>query len=231
MTFLEQWRPARVRAQHTRHSFVRDKLREAILQGHLKPGDRLDQNELAELFKVSRSPVRTALISLAAEGLVYNEPHRGSIVAELGPDELEEIYQIRKVLEGIAARQGAPHLTEEQVQQMAEIVEQLDGTFDASERVLLNQGFHDILYRAARRPRLFALIQTLSNTALPYTHLHFNEPRHWDIASKGHRRILVACLARDGEAAQQAAEAHIQEVCESMLENWGRRPPRAMDSG
>lgn len=207
-------------SHHSRDTVVRDKLREAILHGHLRPGERLEQKEIAEHFKVSRSPVRAALISLAAEGLVYTEPHRGSIVAELSPAELEEIYEIREVLEGIAARQGAPNLSDQQLEQMAAIKDELDHATSATDRVRLNQEFHNILYGAGRRPRLYALIQMLSNTTLPYTHLHFNQPKHWEIANTGHHHILAAALRRNGAEAERATAEHIRAVCDSMLENW-----------
>ena len=91
-------------AFQTRQKVVVSRLREAILRGSFAPGERLDQKEISERLKVSRSPVREALRTLAAEGLVEVIPHRGAVVAELSPDELEEIVAIRSVLEGMAAR-------------------------------------------------------------------------------------------------------------------------------
>lgn len=224
MNLSEHWKPVQEWTRQTRHSLVRDRLREAILRGYFKPGERLDQKEIARLFNVSRSPVRAALVSLAAEGLVENEPHRGSIVAELTPVEVEEIYLIRKVLEGIASRLGVPNLTQGEIEQLQALMDELETATDVDERVRLNQEFHNVLYQAAGRPRLYALIQTLSNTALPYTRQYFITEEHWAIASSGHRDIFAACLDRDGDGAQAATEKHIAEVCESMLSHWGQKP-------
>lgn len=230
MEMLDQWKPIQDWTQHTRHSLVRDRLREAILRGYFKPGERLDQKKIARLFNVSRSPVRAALVSLTVEGLVKNELHRGSIVAELTPEEVDEIYLIRKVLEGIAARLGAPNLTDEQIAQLQTLMGELETATDVDDRVRLNQEFHNILYNSAGRPRLYALIQTLSNTALPYTRQYFITPEHWSIASAGHRAIFAACLERDGDQAQATTEKHIAEVCESMLSHWGQMPSDSTNS-
>lgn len=230
MEMPDQWKPIQQWTQQTRHSLVRDRLREAILRGYFKPGQRLDQQEIARLFNVSRSPVRAALVSLAAEGLVKNEPHRGSIVAELTPEEVDEIYLIRKVLEGIAARLGVPNLTEEEIGQLQVLMGELEAATDVDERVRLNQEFHNILYSAAGRPRLYALIQTISNTALPYTRQYFITEEHWAIANAGHRAIFDACLARDGDRAQAATEKHNADVCETMLSHWGQMPSDGSNS-
>jgi DNA-binding GntR family transcriptional regulator len=112
-------------AFQTREEFVAHRLREAILVGQLKPGDRLDQNEIAELLGVSRSPVREALRTLAAEGLVDVFPHRGAAVAELSVDELEEIFLIRRTLEGMAARLSALSMDDNEIAELETILEEM----------------------------------------------------------------------------------------------------------
>src|SRR5512137_1529626 len=102
----------------TLEAFVADRLREAILRGDLKPSERLDENAIAAQLEVSRTPVRSALRMLAAESLVEVHPHRGAVVRELTADELEEIYLIRRVLEGNVARLAAPHIDDERLRAM-----------------------------------------------------------------------------------------------------------------
>ncbi|HEX9921832.1 MAG TPA: GntR family transcriptional regulator, partial [Anaerolineae bacterium] len=94
---MENWELASQDVLKTRDGFVADKLREAIQQGYFEPGQKLDQHEIAELLNVSRSPVREALRTLAAEGLVEFYPHRGAVVVELSLRELEEIFLMRAV--------------------------------------------------------------------------------------------------------------------------------------
>jgi DNA-binding GntR family transcriptional regulator len=217
---MDDWKPASFPALHTRRTYVVDQLREAILRGFYMPGDRLDQGDIATLFNVSRSPVRSALVLLEAEGLVHNEPHRGAVVAELSRTELEEIYLIRGVLEGIAARLGAPALTEPQLVDMRLLFSRLDESPAPDLYARLNNEFHNIIYAAAHRPRLFSIIKTLTNTALPYTRQYFMSADHHRTARVGHVAVLEACEARDGKAAQAATEAHLATVWAEMAQQW-----------
>ena len=92
------------RQPRTREEFAADRLREAIFRGELEPGERLDEHALAELWGISRTPVRSAIRILAAESLIELHPHRGAVVNELSPNELGEVYLVRGLLEGMAAR-------------------------------------------------------------------------------------------------------------------------------
>ena len=126
----------------TREEFAAQKLREAILLGHLKPGDKLDQNEIAELLGISRSPVRDALRTLAAEGLVEVIPHRGAAVAELSADEVEEIFLIRRILEGMAARLATQRIGPAQIAELQAVLDEIDQTSDLDGWLELNRRFH-----------------------------------------------------------------------------------------
>ncbi len=204
----------------TLEEYVAHRIREAILKGYFKPGERLDQTELAELLGVSRSPVRDALRRLAAEGLVTMHPHRGAVVAELSPEELEEIYLIRRVLEGLAARLAVPHLDEEDLGALREILERMDETEDADEWIDLNYRFHHTLYRAANRPRLLSIIDTLRNTVAPYIRQYIATPEYRAKAQASHWRIYQACAAGDAEAAERETVAHLQTVADGVLLFW-----------
>jgi DNA-binding GntR family transcriptional regulator len=201
----------------TLEEYVANKLREAILKGYLKPGEKLDQNEIAELLGVSRSPVRDALRKLAAEGLVQIHPYRGAIVAELSPEELEEIYMLRRVLEGLAARLAVPYLDAERLTVLEEILQAMDETEDADAWIELNYRFHHIIYEAARRPRLLALIDNLRNIVAPYIRQYISTPEYRQSAQASHRRILEACVRRDAVAAQRETEEHLQAVVNGVL--------------
>lgn len=201
----------------TLEEYVASKLREAILKGYLKPGEKLDQNEIAELLGVSRSPVRDALRKLAAEGLVQIHPHRGAIVAELSLEELEEIYMLRRVLEGLAARLAVPHLAEERLAALGEILRAMDETEDVDVWIDLNYRFHHMIYEAAKRPRLLALIDNLRNIVAPYIRQYISSPGYRQSAQTSHRRILEACLRRDPVAAQRETEEHLQAVVDGVL--------------
>lgn len=214
---MENWKIETVNVLQTREEFVADRIREAILRGYLKPGQRLDQNEIAELLNVSRSPVREALRTLAAEGLVQVYPHRGAVVAELSPEELEEIYFIRGVLEGLAARLAAPKMDDDRIATLGEILQELEATTDPGRWVELNRRFHHTIYQAASRPRLISIIENLRNTSAPYIRQFIASSEHMREARESHRRIFEACKMRDGMLAQEETQKHLKAVCDGVL--------------
>lgn len=215
---MHRWTPSTAILQ-TREDFVIDELREAIVRGHFKPGEKLDQSEIAELFKVSRIPVRQALRTLTAEGLVKIYPHRGAVVAELSRDELEEIYFLRGVLEGVAARLAAPKMDEERIAKLQAILEKMDQTTDLDEWLDLNREFHHTIYQVINRPRFLAMIESLRNTAAPYTRDYIASPEYLEATRLGHRQILEACINRDGVLAQEETQKHLMVKCEDVLVN------------
>ena len=202
----------------TREEFVGHKLREAILLGQLKPGDRLDQNEIANLFGVSRSPVREAMRTLAAEGLVDVYPHRGAVVAELSAGELEEIFLIRRILEGMAARLATPSMNGDDIAELETILGEIDQTGDLDRWLELNRRFHHTLYQAAGRPRLFSIVENLRNTTAPYTRQFIASAEHIETAQVRHRTILKACADGDGMLAERETQKHMETVCKGVLE-------------
>lgn len=214
---MSDWQLSSDNVLQTRDGYVAERLRRAILRGHFKPGERLDQNEIAELLSVSRSPVREALRTLAAEGLVEVYPHRGAVVAELSPAEFEEISIIRVVLESMAARLAAPHIDDERIALLKDILAELDCTTDLDRWVELNRRFHNTIYQAVHRPRLLSFIENLRITMTPYIRQYIASDEHLNAARIGHRRILEACINRDDKLAQEETERHLKDVYEEAL--------------
>jgi DNA-binding GntR family transcriptional regulator len=202
----------------TREEFVADRLRQAILRGDLEPGQRLDEKALAEVWGVSRTPVRSAIRILAAESLVELHPHRGAVVSELSRDELEEVYLIRGILEGMAARLAAPKIDEERIAVLQAILVEMENTPDPDEWMALNNRFHHTIYQAANRPRMLSIIEYVRNIATPYIRQFIDAPEHMESSLRDHRRILDACASADGERAETEIRKHLQEVCEENLE-------------
>ena len=212
---MDGWEFNATNVLQTRDSFVATKIREFIQQGYFAPGKKLDQNEIAELLNVSRSPVREALRTLAAEGLVKVIPHRGAVVTQLSFEELEEVFLMRAALEGLAARLGVAKITDEQVARVQAILHDLNGAKELDDWLHLNSSFHHSIYKAVEKPRLFALIERLRNTATPYIRQYVASPEHLAAAQVGHEQILAACLKRDPKLAQDATQQHIEAVWES----------------
>lgn len=201
----------------TREEVVANALRKAILRGTFKPGEKLDQQSLAEGLGVSRSPVREALRTLAAEDLVTNIPHRGAIVTERSVAELEEILFMRVLLEGAAVRRAAPLMDKARLQRLEEIMASAEKLSEFQDILELNNDFHTTAYSAFEQPHLIKVIQMWRNKVAPYNRIFLDVPGCREKAWADHYRIYEACVARDGERAEQETKKHLEQVFEGIL--------------
>ena len=186
-------------------------LREAIVEGRLRPGDRLVESEVASLLGVSRTPVREAFRRLQQEGFITVEG-RGAEVTKLTKRDILEIYACRRVLEGLAAHLAARHRTEEDLVAMAEALDRAEQAIAAGcmdEAVRWNIAFHDHLIRAAGNVHLGRLMETLRTYALQYrtVALHLR-PRPLSVVEE-HRRIYEAIAQGEGPWAEALMKMHI----------------------
>ncbi|MBO8129635.1 MAG: GntR family transcriptional regulator [Peptococcaceae bacterium] len=195
---------------------VRDKvyfrLRQAILKGHLKPGDRLIERKLAEQLSVSRTPVREAIRMLELEGLVSHLPRIGAMVAQVNDMDVLEVYHIRAVLEGLAARMAAEKIEPHQLQHLTkllETMEQLSDTGDLDKLEKVHREFNDAIYRAADSPRLYGMITFLVDYISSCARVGYSYPGRVKEAAREHRRLVEAIKLRDGDLAEQVAREHI----------------------
>jgi DNA-binding GntR family transcriptional regulator len=145
----------------TAQDLVLSALREAILSGVLEPGARLRQEELADLFGTSRIPVREALRALEYEGLVSSEPHRGFTVTALDADDVEEVYDLRILLESHALRLALPLLTDEDLADVEQLYLEMTNATDPDAELAARERFYIRLYSVTGRPRLVGLIVRL----------------------------------------------------------------------
>lgn len=145
----------------TAQEVVLSAVREAILTSVLAPGARLRQEELADLFGTSRIPVREALRALEYEGLVTSEPHRGFTVTSLDADDVEEVYDLRILLEAHALRLALPLLTDEDLADLQALYDEMTGTSDPDTALAAREQFYIRLYSVCGRPRLVGLIARL----------------------------------------------------------------------
>ncbi|QZY30450.1 GntR family transcriptional regulator [Nocardioides coralli] len=193
---------------------VHDTLRQAIIGGQLAPGSRLSVPVLAQQLEVSRSPVREAVQRLVQEGLATEEPRRGAGVAVLDPDELVPLYEIREVLEGLAARLAAQHATDEELDRLASAhrahAEALERG-EASHHAGLDMAFHAQLREASHNPELHGYLERVQGR-IAIAILGGNPVVWSQQAIVEHQAILDAVLARDAAAAEDAARSHVQRV-------------------
>lgn len=187
-----------------------------ILSGQLKVGTRIDQAALAEELGTSRMPIREALRELAVSGLIKATPHRGMVVAQLTPDDIEETYEIRAVLEGLASRLAIPNLSNADLVVMADCLDRMEPVHEVDEWIRLNAEFHGIIERRCGRPRLLELISRLRNQCETYVRVY---PRYLErdaFARQEHRAILRACQERSEDDAEQAMRTHLLHTGRSL---------------
>lgn len=212
----------------TVQEIVTERLRNAILRGELKPGEKLVQDELGRRYGVSRMPIREACRILEGEGLVTFHRRRGVVVKELSGDEIREIFSIRALLEGMAAELAATHMTGEVVSELHDILAHMEAALDDPDRYLdLNQVFHDTLFGASQRRRLVSLINRMRHTVEPYLRLHLSAEGRMPDSLAEHRAIYQACASGDGEEATRQAENHIRSALRALLASLPKRSENA----
>lgn len=195
---------------------VAEHLRSLIQQGVLQPGQRLQQNQLAEEFGVSSTPVREAFAKLQAQGLVRVDRYRGAVVFQPTVADLVEAHEIREALETMAVRKAVPNLTGDDLAALEDLVGRMERADD--EWIDLNHEFHLRLYQAAGSPRLVGLIESLRATTNAYLHLFkaMTSPQHR--GDDEHREILRSALAGDADAAETWTRAHIRSTVDKVVE-------------
>jgi DNA-binding GntR family transcriptional regulator len=198
-----------LRGRRTIQEIVAEALRDAIVTGRLKGGERLHQDGIASRLGVSRMPVREALRQLESEGLVVFTPHRRVSVAALSAEELREIYEIRTALELLALDLAVPRMSPHDLTRLGELLDQMDRVTDPGRWLDLNRAFHRMLYRASGRTRLCALIDSLRGNVERYLRIYVSGREHRARAQAEHRRIVRACRRRQPAEAKKALRRHL----------------------
>lgn len=202
--------------RRTAHQLVRDTLRRAILTGQMPGGERLVQAELAQQMRVSTTPVREALRDLAAEGLIRLDAHRGAIVHSPSKPELEEIYRLRQLLEPEVMASAIEQLTDQEIEEAAQVLRRADDEQDPTTWVDLNRQFHRVFTRATHSTRLAGIVESLQDSAMLYIIVALTEGTlSTGEANSQHWQLLEAVRARDIEAARATMLSHIHRTVES----------------
>jgi DNA-binding GntR family transcriptional regulator len=192
---------------------ARDLLRRQIIEGALRPRERLIAADLADKLQVSRTPVREALYLLASEGLVV-PAKRGFAVREFTPSEIKEIYEVRAALEGMAARLAAERATGEAIEAVLEVEAGTVTLATSARQVLVDRNtlFHRAIFTAAGNERLDSLNGQHSEHFFNYRIADLYTDEEAAASIEGHRQIEAALQKRDGNAAEKAARDHILEA-------------------
>jgi DNA-binding GntR family transcriptional regulator len=206
------------------------RLLEEISRGDLLPGARLRETELAERLSISRTPVREAIRQLEADGLVAHVPRQGATIRVLDYTEVMELYEMRAVLEGTAARLAARAASDLELDELAALNEELAATEDLRLAYDLNRQFHLTLLDAAKNRYLVKSVNALQKTLLILGSSTLVEAERASQAVKEHADVLDALKDRDGARAEALMRAHIEAAHRVRLKTLRNRE-RPIDAG
>ena len=193
---------------------IAESLRQAIIEGQLGPGESLRQENLAQHFAVSRIPVREALRQLESEGWIVLERNRGARVSALSAAEVREIYEIRASLEATALRLAAPQHTPHSLKQAGAMLRASHEESAPAQYVQRNREFHLALYAPARRPRLYAMIDSLHSQGERYLRLKLGMPQYKRQSDDEHQQMLEALQRGAVEEAVEILVPHLLQTGE-----------------
>lgn len=187
-------------------------IQEDILAFKLKPGDRLDECRLAQMYGTSRTPVREALRQLSANGLIEIRPHKGAIVAKLGIRELVEVLEVMAELEGACGRLAAKSCLQSDLDAIAAAQEDCrkyaeQGDIESYKKA--NETFHDAIYAASRNDCLIKLTLSIRNRVAPYRRLRLDQPSRFKVSLAEHDRIVHAIRENLPEESDRLLQVHI----------------------
>lgn len=193
-------------ASKTKNVAVYNKLRQGIIKGKLKPGQKVVMADLAKAFGLSETPVREAIRRLESEGYVDFTPHTGAIVTKIDEGELVEIYLIRIALEELATRLASPHITEKDIDFLNKKNREMEMAIQQNRYEILagiNKLFHLRIYKAAPFPRLYKMICDLWDTFERWPSVFSYVPERAAASVEEHKKIIQALQTRDTDQADQ----------------------------
>ena len=213
--------PIRLDAYKPLREIVSVALRQAIRDGILPPGERLMEIPLAEELGVSRTPIREAIRILEQEGLIVMIPRRGTYVADMSLKDVAEVFELRSILEELAAELAAERITNEEIEALEQHLVEIGNYMNENNLDKVVQAdilFHEILYKASRNDRLVEMINNLREQTLRFRTLSMSQTgrlaKTWD----EHRQLVEAISDRDVERARQIARIHMEESEKTLLE-------------
>lgn len=189
-------------------------LKEEILAGKYPPGVRVRQEDIAEQFGASRSPVREALRMLEADGLVKLVAHTGAWVAQLSLAECEEMYQIRERVEPLMLRLSMPHLTPIEIDRLAELTGEMEKSKETEDFIRLDREFHLLSYAGAETAHLGDMVQRLWNTTQHYRRAYSTllATDNFRSAHYEHHLLLSSIVKQDIDDAERILFGHIRRT-------------------
>lgn len=194
---------------------IADEIRNAVLSGQMRPGERVRQERLASEFGASRIPVREALRQLESEGLVVLAPNRGAWIADASSQESIEIYKIREVVEPLAISESVPHMSDADIASLEATVRQLERIPTVEEYIQLDRVFHLQTYARAPMPQLLSMVERFWNSTQHFRRRFVKDSLAKDgfpFSDPHHLLLLEMIKARDAEGARSIVHLHIRRT-------------------
>jgi DNA-binding GntR family transcriptional regulator len=208
-----------------------------ILGGILLPGQRVDEAALAETFGVSRTPVREAILELAAVGLVEQRAHRGAFIADVTLEEIFDVYEVLAELEGLCARLAARRMETVERRELLDLHEKMGQLLAVEDRdayIALDYQFHGILIKAARNAALKDHLSMCLKRIAPIRRTSMEMVRDMRLAHAEHGEIIAAIHGGDAAAAERIMSEHVSlraEQAKDLIARWKTRPAATVPAG
>ncbi len=202
-------------------------LHRAIVRGEILPKQRLIELELAEQLSVGRAAIRTALVRLVQDGLVVHVPHRGAHVRYISVEEAIEMIETRAVLEGLAARQAAQRISEEDVATLNSILEQMKDRLFAGDLVGYSDGnadLHDLVVRLSGNGTLMRTLERLQANHVRFQYRMVLMPNRAQQSLREHQAVIDAIIAKDPQRAEGAMRRHLNKSAEQLRQRLNSIP-------
>jgi len=203
-------------------------LKERIIKGDLTQGGKLFEAKIAEQLGVSRTPIREAIKGLAAEGLVKMTPNQGVVVINVSIEDLQEVLQTRRVLEGFAASVAAKKINQEEIAKLEEMIKKMSMIISKPKPDVvaygeLNAEFHNLILKVCANKRLMEICHNLSSADHRFRIRSLrSNPGRLKCSLKEHQDIIEALKRKDAEQAERLSQIHINNVLENILTHKGK---------
>ncbi len=202
------------------HSRVFNQIRNDILNGVYEPGESLIETKLSEELGVSRTPVREAFRQLELEGLVQSVPNKGVTVRGVSEQDIQDIYTIRRLIEGLAARWAAEKITPNELEELKEVVD-LEEFYtkkgDYNQLLKFDTRFHDIIFRASKSMPLMHTLSTFHHYVQKARKVSMSTPKRAKEVLGEHKAILQAIIEKDADKAEQLTTQHVRNASSNLL--------------
>ena len=196
-------------------------LREAILKGELKPGERLMELQLASKLGVSRTPIREAIRMLEQEGLAVTVPRRGAEVARMTEKDMEDVLQIRAALDELAVQLATEQITDEQFDALEQARQNFENSLksdDVKEIAQADVAFHDAIYNATGNAKLVSMLNNLREQMYRYRVEYLKDEKNFPILIREHSQIVEGLTAKDKTMLTAAMHKHVMNQATAVKE-------------